>query len=78
MLRQSLLEDFTQVSMGSRVTCQFLLPTDLTTAIAYQSSLMPLMLQKRQSLIRQTMFTLILAANRIYQVMSYKSIQTIV
>ena len=33
------------------------------------------MLQSQQSLIRQTMFTLILATNRIYQVMSYKSIQ---
>ena len=70
MLRQSLLEDFTQVSMGSLVTCQFLLPTDLTTEIDYKSSLMPLMLQKRQSLIRPIMSTLILVTSKICQLMS--------
>ena len=70
MLRQSLLEDFTQVSMGSLVTCQFLLPTDLTTAIAYQSSLKPSMLQSQQSLIRPIMSTLILVTSKICQLMS--------
>ena len=58
-------------------------PYDVTVSISYRLNnnngltipLKPSMLQSQQSLIRQTMFTLILATNRIYQVMSYKSIQ---
>ena len=44
--------------------------SDLTTAIAYQSSLKPSMLQSQQSLIRPIMSTLILVTSKICQLMS--------